>query len=256
MTGACAGGVAGNGCAFTPLPVPGPFDGGVAGAAGAVVRGAVVAGAFVAGAFVTGAPPVAGPVDVAGPLPVPGPFGPAVPVPAFGAVPTGAAPEITPDTTGVGFAFVLLPDGSSVDGIVSTVGAGLATAVGVPWIGRETSVTPGERGGGRVGSLGPGAVDSPITGPTVRGCAGCAHAAAPTSKPTRSCKRDMAGDGASLVPSRSLPGSGTRVPCRAVTPAVLRRSPGAWYAHRKQIAACPRAPSTPPRSPLASSRSR
>jgi hypothetical protein len=64
---------------------------------------------------------------------------------------------------------VLWPVGCVVDGMVSTVGAGLGTATGVPCNRADTSVTPGASGGGTVGSPGPGAVDSPITGPITPG---------------------------------------------------------------------------------------
>ena len=113
------------------LPVPGPFDGagdGVAGWLGAVALGGV--------AVLPGAAPavVAAPVGVVV-LPVPGPLGPALAVPVVVDAPTGAAPVTTPGvtTTGALVAFGSeFPDGSSVDGIVSTVMTGFATAVGVP----------------------------------------------------------------------------------------------------------------------------
>lgn len=174
-----------TGWRLTVLPVPGPFAGG---ALGAVAAGgfAVVAGGLVG---VVVAPPVAGPVEVARPLPVPGPFGPAVAVvPVVGVAPTGAGPLATPEITVVGwFAFVLFPLGSSVDGMVSTLITGFATWVGVPWIGADTSLTPPGSGGGFDGSLGPGAVDSPITGPTTRGwLAWCAQAPPNTRTAARS----------------------------------------------------------------------
>jgi hypothetical protein len=100
-----------------------------------------------------------------GVLPVPGPVsgrGGAADPPLT--VPTGAGPVMTPGvTTTGGFA------GSGADGIVPTVGAGLATGLGVPYRRAEVSVTPAASGGGLVGFAGPGAVDSPITGPMTRG---------------------------------------------------------------------------------------
>lgn len=86
-------------------------------------------GVVVAGGVVTGAVGVTV-------VPVPGPLGPAACVLVVGLVAAGGGvAPLGATTTGAGalvFALPRLPDGSSVDGMVSTVIAGLATGLGVP----------------------------------------------------------------------------------------------------------------------------
>jgi hypothetical protein len=159
---------------LTWLPVPGPFEGGVLGGVigvevigvdviGVEVIGVEVIGVDVIGVEVTGVevvPPVAGPVGVARPLPVPGPLGPAAPVAAEAAVPvpTGVLPVVVPGNT-------------TTPGVPWSVCAGVCAALPPvaptgplpgPWVKRpETIVLSPLSGGSSVGSLGPGAVDSP-----------------------------------------------------------------------------------------------
>jgi hypothetical protein len=81
----------------------------------------------------------------------------------------------TPGTNTVA-GFVVSVVGADVDGVdgvdgiaAPAAGAGLATGPGGRLRCAVTSVTPAASGGRASGSAGPGAVDSPITGPTTRG---------------------------------------------------------------------------------------
>jgi len=185
--------------------------------------------------------PVPGAVGVAGVLPVPGPLGPAAPV---GALPapapvTGAGAVTTPGaTTTAGVS----PAGAVCSGEVDgwgAPGAGLGIARGATWIGAETSVTPGASGGGKVGLLGPGAVDSPITGPTTRGCAAGREQAArpPVTASAPSVARTV--EVMASVLAIPVPAAAGVPVCARVHRRLVRASQGAI--------ACPPAPSTPRR---------
>jgi hypothetical protein len=104
-------------------------------------------------------------------------LGPAVPIGAglddVAGGPSGAGPLTTPGITTTGCC-----GGSGIDGVALTAGAG-PTGPDLPCNGADVSVTPPASGGGAFELLGPGAVDSPITGPITGGCvAGREHAPA------------------------------------------------------------------------------
>jgi hypothetical protein len=222
--------------------VPGGFGGGRVTGAGVTgagdaggFTGALVLGAF-AGAFVLGA--FAG-VFVLG---VDGAGTGTVTTPAAAAAGLGGLEGLAGAAGTVG-----LP-----------VGAGLATGFGGPEMRTESSPAPAS-GCGASGLTGPGAVDSPSSGPTTPVCcAGRAHAVRPArASPTtavRSCMHLMPCSCASSVPARY-----EILACACST---VRLSVGAPMRARCVVRAsqaprvCPRARSTRQPSALASSRSR
>jgi len=183
--GAGVGGVAGDGGGEGAGAVPGELGagvaGGVAGDGGGVGAGGVIgAGAGVGAGGAVRAGGCVAPGGAAGIAPGAGATGVAVPLP----LPLGlVAPGVAVPTGTVGITTIGWPSGGAAGW--ASPGAGCpvtGSAIGpvLPCSRAEVSVTPPGSGGGRVGSLGPGAVDSPITGPITRGCAADrAHAAAP-----------------------------------------------------------------------------
>jgi hypothetical protein len=169
-------------------PLPGPFggvSGGVPAGGGAVLIGGTGAGPE--GRFAGGVLGVLGD----GWLPLPAPPG--------GFVGAGIAGTLGAQTTAGVVSVVGAVVGSvvgavtgAVVGAVGAVGAvvpptcaGLASRLGVPCRRTVNSVAPAASGDGIDGLAGPGAVDSPITGPMTRGCpAGREHAPDPPTAST------------------------------------------------------------------------
>jgi hypothetical protein len=136
-------------------------------------------------------------------------------------------------------------DGGTTVSLVGACGcAELAFEALTSRSGADASVTPPASGGGLVGSLGPGAVDSPSIGPTTAGCAGWrAHALAlalaltTASSADRRTDRVMNVHAASRVPAtrgeRATAGS-----AKSLRDPRFRRATRSHY----QIAACAGAP--------------
>jgi hypothetical protein len=268
--GACGGGVDGGAVDGGAVGAGGGIGaGGAVGAGGGVGAGGAI-GAGVPGTLVgaprvvTGAgalgappgggvcgctpgPPVAGDSRVGGPFPVPGPFGPAVPTGAglddVAGGPTGAGPLTTPGITTTGCC------GAGGAGVAPLVGARVPTELGPPCKGADVSVTPPASGGGTLELLGPGAVDSPITGPITGGCtAGREHAPAPLAiavaiSAARRAAWAMARHGASRVPR--APASRVRHRRTRARPlsVVLRSGARCLVRSSQPVEPCPHAPS-------------
>src|SRR6185436_10362227 len=100
----------------------------------------------------------------------------------------------------------------------------------------ESSPVPAS-GGGASGFVGPGAVDSPSSGPTMPVCcAGRAHAVTATASPATavlSCVHVMPEGCASCMPGTLRDSSVRRVHAHRLGGAPVRAGSG-WYRHRKR----------------------